>query len=68
MESIKGQQIRKIQTLDSSYNVGILGVYDDKNNYYKMKVEEIMRINTDFNDVIFDITQKRVYKYLSVRE
>jgi len=41
-------------------------VYDDKENHYLMKVDEILKFNTDFNGVVFNVVKKRVHNYLEV--
>ena len=66
MTKLKGQNIKQINTIATMYNNQCINVYDDKNNHYLMKLQEVMKFKTDFNQVIFNIIQKRKHKYLEV--
>ena len=68
MTTITGQELTRLQTKGSQYDNNCINVYDDKDNKYLMDVEEIMKFNTDFNGVKFNITKKRVHSYLEVCE
>ena len=66
MTQITGQQITNIRPLGTQYHNGCVAVFDDKENRYLMKVSEILKFNTDFNGVVFNIVKKRVHNYLEV--
>jgi hypothetical protein len=68
MKQITGQQITRLTPLGTQYHNRCIGVYDDKENYYLMKVDEILKFNTDFNRLVFNIVKKRVRSYLEVVE
>lgn len=63
---IRGQDINHITSGDG-YNSQILYLWvgDD---IYKMKVEEILKFNTDFNSLKFKKVKKRIHTYLEVEE
>ena len=66
METIQGQKIERFQTMDTIYSAGTIGLYDDEKNFYKMKVEEILKFDKPFNELVFNIVQKRKYKYIEL--
>jgi len=68
MEQITGQQIIRLKPLATQYHNDCISVYDDKNNRYYMEVSEILKFNTDFNGVVFNIVKKRVRSYLEVAD
>ncbi|HKL23366.1 MAG TPA: hypothetical protein VJ895_01300 [Candidatus Nanoarchaeia archaeon] len=68
MEQITGQQITNIRPLGTQYHNGCVAVFDDKENRYLMKVSEILKFNTDFNGLVFNIIEKKIHKYLEVVE
>lgn len=68
MTQITGQDIVKFGTLSSMYDNDCIGCRDDKDNFYKMKTNEILKFNKPFNEMVFNIIQKKVYKYLEVVE
>ena len=65
-ECIFGQEIVRITTQGTQYDNGCIALYSDKDERYLMKVEEILKIDRDFNSVLFNITKKRIHKYLEV--
>ncbi len=68
MKQIKGQLIINIRPLGTQYHNNCISVSDHKGNPYLMKVEEIFKFNTDFNNIVFNIVKKRVHNYLEVAE
>jgi len=65
MKTIKGQKITELRAIQR-YNNNCIGVFDDSGNYFLMKVTEIMKFDTDFNDVTFKLVKKKVHTYLEV--
>ena len=68
MKQITGQEITRFRPLGTQYHNDCIGVKDNKENHYLMKVDEILKFNTDFNGVVFNIVKKRVHHYLEVVE
>jgi hypothetical protein len=64
---MKGQEIVKISTRATMYDNNCLSIYDDKDNHYYMKVEEIMKFTGPFNEIDFKVVKKRVHSYLEVK-
>ena len=67
MNSIKGQQITRISTINSTYANQCINVYDDKGNHYLMKIQEFLAIQNGFNDTVFKIVKKTKHNYLEVK-
>jgi len=68
IKTITGQDIKHLRTLKTQYDNNRIIVTDDKDNQYYIKIEEIMKFNTDFNNIIFNVVKKRVHNYLEVKE
>lgn len=65
-DCVTGQELERIETIGSHYDDNCILLIDDKNNRYKMRVEEIFKLKTDFNSSVFNIIHKRKWDYLEV--
>jgi hypothetical protein len=66
IQTIKGENLIQVRTLSDRFDNDCIEFSDDKENRYKMKIKEILKFNTDFNGLTFNVVKKRVYKYLEV--
>ncbi len=66
MTIIKGQEITELRTIGSQYNNDCLQVNINGDLNYRIKVSEILKLNTDFNNVNFRLVKKKKYTYLEV--
>ena len=64
MKTIKGQNITQIWIADR-YNNGCIELKDDKENYYKMNIQEFNKI---INDLTFTKEKKRVHTHLTIKQ
>jgi hypothetical protein len=65
MKTIKGQDIRRIQTIGSMYADNRVLCWVDDKEYY-LPVSEILKFDTDFNALKFKIIKKIKHEYLEV--
>ena len=68
MKTIKGKDIKEIRTIGSMYNNDCICLIDCKDNFYKMKVMEILKIRRSFNTTTFRIVKKIKHSYLEVEK
>lgn len=66
MNCIQGQKLVSVRTICSKFDNECIVFTDDKDNQYKMDVKEILKINKNFNDCLFEIEKKKVHSYLHV--
>ena len=64
-EVVEGQNIVSIWTLGSGYDNNSVAVRDDKDNIYRIKVPQFLKI---INGVKFSKVKKRINTYLEVVE
>lgn len=61
METLNGQNIVSLQTLDSMYGSGFLNVHTDTGETHRLHISEILPL---LQDQTFKLEKKRTYKHL----